>query len=226
MYGIDSANSVGTRPTPAALGTQAFFKPAVAGVSNGTTVATDWLNALQGNLLEVYDSVGQAHSKTVFTGLRDAINALCALEVPKIVDPHALVALPVATEGLLGIVELATAAEYLEDSPANTDRVCTPAVLDQSTVTEFGFDYKGYMLYPGGWCWQWGTYAGVGGGGGILHDLPLAFASLNEYTVVGTNSVGADVSKFDLRKFSASQFRTFDDSAGLDFSMMAWGRYL
>ncbi len=75
MYRVDTAESVGSPPTPSAIGAEAFFKDTV-GANPGTLVDADWLNMLQESLIAVLDDQSIAHSKSVTTRLLDAINAL------------------------------------------------------------------------------------------------------------------------------------------------------
>lgn len=57
MHSIDTANAVGTLPTPAAPGTPGYF-------GNGTIVDPDWLNAVQGEIEAPVLLTGTALSKT------------------------------------------------------------------------------------------------------------------------------------------------------------------
>ncbi len=78
MYRIDTANSVASLPTPAALGTEEFFEDGVVG-TDGTLLEADWLNMVQESLLAIVDESGRGHSKSNYSNfllsLTDVIDA-------------------------------------------------------------------------------------------------------------------------------------------------------
>lgn len=76
MYQIDSANTETPASTPAAIGTEGYFRDGVSGVHAGTTLDADWMNALQGSLIAVLDDRSLAHSKTDSTLLLRAIKLI------------------------------------------------------------------------------------------------------------------------------------------------------
>ncbi len=65
MYGVDTTDTVGAKPTPSALGSEGWFRKADAATNTrGTVVPTDWANMVQLELLTILDDTGTAHSKT------------------------------------------------------------------------------------------------------------------------------------------------------------------
>lgn len=64
MYRIDTANSISSLPTPAALGTEEFFRDGSTGGGDGTLLEADFLNMVQESMIEILDDQSIAHSKT------------------------------------------------------------------------------------------------------------------------------------------------------------------
>jgi hypothetical protein len=79
MYRIDNGTAAVAPPAPAALGTEGFWtKGNPAGGVPATQMDQDWFQALQENLIGVYTATGTAHSKSDYTRLTTALQALIA----------------------------------------------------------------------------------------------------------------------------------------------------
>jgi len=115
MYRIDTSDSVASKPTPAALGTEGYFKDGVAAGADGTVVDADFMNMVQEVIIAVLDDQSIAHSKTDVTTLVQAIAAKIANEAPPEVQ---------ATTTVSGVAETATDAEAQAGTAA--DKMVTP----------------------------------------------------------------------------------------------------
>ncbi len=81
MYGIDSADSVASKPTPSTAGTSGWFKKADAATSTRGTVATsDWFNLVNGELKTILTALGIAEDKTSHTQISDALGGAYAIK--------------------------------------------------------------------------------------------------------------------------------------------------
>jgi hypothetical protein len=136
MYRIDTNNSVATPPTPAALGTEGYFKDGAVGVGDGTTFDSAYANMLQETILHLLDEQGVAHTKTGFDGLTLAVVAKIAEQI--------LVSGNAATEAKRGAIEVATDTE----AKTGTDdtRAITPLKLFDSLE-------MGHVPGVGGYLW-------------------------------------------------------------------------
>lgn len=76
MYRIDVPTAAATPVAPAALGTEGHWTKGIPGVTAATVLDQDWFEALQENIIAVVDAGGVAHSKSDYTVLRRAIQAL------------------------------------------------------------------------------------------------------------------------------------------------------
>lgn len=196
MYGIDTANSVASPPTPAPKGTEGWFKNGTPGGSNGTRVDADWLNCLMGNILYLLDDQSIPHSKDQpFDEITAAIASMIAEDVPAAttvlagrsrlatlaevqtgsdntiaVTPAGLVS---ASEVNRGLAKLASLAEALAGSVA--DKIITPAALGQNHQTGTGpamwaeFIGSGLVLQT----------ASFSVNDGAIRTLPYTFADAN-----------------------------------------------
>lgn len=189
MYGIDSANSNPTRPTPAALATEGFFKDGVAAGADGTLVDADFLNMVMLSLLAVLDDQSIPHSKSDETKLVQAITAKIAAEAPNEVA---------ATTTVAGISEIATSAEV--EAGTDTGRIVTPDGL-ASLVSGTGLEGKFRFPTGGGSTLLVQIWSETVTSSLMAVTLPEAYADAN-YCVLA--SLGAGGSAIDGRAYPSS----------------------
>lgn len=189
MHRIDSANSVGSPPAPAALGTEGYFEDGTTGGGDGTTVDADFMNMVQETILDLLDDQSIAHSKSDYTGLTAAVLAKIRATL--------------ATETLKGSVELATDAEALAGTA--TDKVVTPANL-ASNLDLVGID--GLVEFPGGLIMQWGTIGALSSKTTVDVTLPLTYPTKHWIAMANSTETGVDNNGLvQARQLSLSQIQ-------------------
>ncbi|MEE8218978.1 MAG: hypothetical protein V3S03_08435 [Vicinamibacteria bacterium] len=208
MYRIDTPNNVASPPTPASLGVEGFFDDGVAGGSDGTTVDADWLNMLQESILDLLDTEGIAHSKTLYTGITAAIASKIASEAA---NP------PPATTSVLGIIELATDAELLAGT--RVDLATVP--LSFANLFNNNTSREGWVDWPGGdWRFVW-MFAAANDGDTLTLPAGFATASYNLF-VNGLEDFGTTIHDVRAVPVTATTFTVHFDSAENPLNLCAF----